>query len=624
MIKQAGDAFVQALPAGQHAQARQRFAQHGARLIEPLHALYGQRADFDTWLMQLCGAMGQALAVRPAALQALDDLREAQPGWFIAQRLLGYMAYADRFGGTLAGVGERIAHLRELGVSYLHLLPFLRARAGDSDGGFAVAAFDEVEPALGTMADLEQLCERLREAGISLCADLVLNHVADDHAWAKAAAAGDAHYRDFFHVFTDRREPDAYEAGLGEVFPEAAPGNFSHVPALEGWVWTTFYPYQWDLNYAHPPVFAAMAQALLGLANRGVEVFRLDSAPFLWKRQGTACVNQPEVHQLLCALRAAVALVAPGVLLKAEAIMPSADVVRYFGAGGQAGHECQLAYHSGMMAAAWAGLAEGHPSLLRQVLGNTPAPPAHTGWISYVRCHDDIVWGVLKPEVVVAGDDYAQRMGAVTAMLEGRRAGSYARGVAFQAGEDGQVHGTNGMTAALVGLPQDANAQADPAALRRLQLMLGLAFFAGSVPLIYMGDEIGQNNNHADADAARLRADGRWLQRPVFDDAQLVQARAGQGWPGQVLALTRRLVAARRDPRLPLATPVSVVETGHPALLVLRRGDDAIGLFNFSDTPMPVDLAALGADAHWPDLLSESAPTDTAVAAWSVRWLVRP
>jgi amylosucrase len=50
------------------------------------------------------------------------------------------------------------------------------------------------------------------------------------------------------------------------------------------WVWSTFYPYQWDLNYANPAVFAEMAQALLRLANRGIEVFRLDSTAFLWKR----------------------------------------------------------------------------------------------------------------------------------------------------------------------------------------------------------------------------------------------------------------------------------------------------------------------------------------------------
>ena len=285
--------FLAMLPRGRRAAASRRFAQAGDGLITQLAALYGNMPGFAEWLLALCADLGRLAAARPAPLRRLDQQRAARPDWFVRQRMVGYSAYVDRFGGTLAGVGERIGHLRALGVDYLHLLPFLRARQGDSDGGFAVASFEQVEPALGSMDQLEALAGQLREAGISLCADLVLNHVADEHAWAQAAAAGDPSMRAFFHVFADRQQPDAYERTLGQVFPQAAPGNFTHVPALGGWVWTTFYPFQWDLNYAHPPVFAAMVRALLQLANRGVEVFRLDSAPFLWKRLGTACLNEP-------------------------------------------------------------------------------------------------------------------------------------------------------------------------------------------------------------------------------------------------------------------------------------------------------------------------------------------
>ncbi|HVC17528.1 MAG TPA: alpha-amylase family glycosyl hydrolase, partial [Rhodanobacter sp.] len=268
------------LPRARRRSAERRFESAGKILVRELSALYGHSPSFDTWLARFCTELGRLATARPAALTALDGRRAARPDWFVRQRMVGYSAYVDRFGGTLAGVGRRIDHLRELGVDYLHLLPFLRARQGDSDGGFAVASFEEIEPALGNMDDLEALTARMREAGISLCADLVLNHVADEHAWAQAAATGDPAMRAFFHVFPDRQLPDAYENTLGQVFPQAAPGNFTHVPAMGGWVWTTFYPFQWDLNFAHPPVFAAIAQVLLQLANRGVEVFRLDSAPY--------------------------------------------------------------------------------------------------------------------------------------------------------------------------------------------------------------------------------------------------------------------------------------------------------------------------------------------------------
>lgn len=588
-------------PAERQAFATQRFALIGASLIERLGTVYAGAPGFADWLLALCEDLGRLGAARPAPLVQLDQQRAAQPDWFSQQPMVGYTAYVDRFGGTLAGVGQRIDHLRALGVDYLHLLPFLQARAVDSDGGFAVSSFEHVEPALGSMDDLETLATQLQDAGISLCADLVLNHVADDHPWARAAAAGDPAKRAFFHVFADRALPDAYEQTVGEVFPQAAPGNFTRVPAMDGWVWTTFYPFQWDLNYAHPPVFAAMARALLQLANRGVKIFRLDSAPFLWKRLGTLCINEPEVHQLLAALRACIDLVAPGTLLKAEAIVSTEQVSTYFGRGDLRGKECQLAYHSGLMAAAWAALAEGHAGLPRKLLADTPPLPAGCGWVTYVRCHDDIVWGGLRQQIEAGGENFVQRLRPVTAFLEGRTPGSFARGAAFQTHDENAIHGSNGMAAALVGLPDHPLAAVDPAALRRYVLLHALAFWIGAVPLIYMGDELGQYNNADPADAERLAADGRWMQRPVFSTEAWNALAEGRGVPAATFAALQELVAARRQLPRSADAALSVVEHANPGLLVVRRGDSALAIFNFSASDAIVDLSALGAGAAWSD-----------------------
>lgn len=618
-------AFLAALPASRRSIGTRRFSQAGVELIRRLDGLYGQTPGFEAWLHTLFGALGSMAAARPAALHALDVKRAGQPDWFLRQRMLGYSAYVDRFGGTLAGVGERIGHLRRLGVGYLHLLPFLRARAGDNDGGFAVAAFDDVDPALGTLGDLETLADQLRDAGISLCADLVLNHVADDHAWAQAAAAGDPAKRAFFHVFPDRSTPDAYEATLGQVFPQAAPGNFTHVPSMNGWVWTTFYPFQWDLDYAHPPVFSAITQALLKLANRGVEVFRLDSAPFLWKRLGTRCIGEPEVHQILAALRACVRLVAPGVLLKAEAIVPVQQAAAYFGLDSLRGRECQLAYHGGLMAAAWAGLAEGSAALPRaQFVQNQALPPA-TGWATYVRCHDDIVWNVLKP--LDEGDDaWRSRIARAAAFLEGRAADSFGRGSAFQV-EGDALHGSNGMTASLVGLPDDPRQTPSADALRRFTLLHALAFWVGAVPMLYMGDELGLGNNRDDADAARLRLDGRWLQRPPWSEAAYALLADPHSTPAATFAAIAALTAARRHPRWPATAAVTVSEQADEALLILRRGDSTVSLFNFGTRAAHVDLTALGAGAGWSDLFAcGTGAADTlqrTLLPWSTLWRIR-
>ena len=287
---------------------------------------------------------------------------------------------------------ERLPYLRELGISYLHLMPLLHARPQPNDGGYAVVDYGAVEPALGTMDDLRALADELRAAGMALCIDVVLNHTAREHPWAQAALAGDARALAFYRTFADRAEPDAYELTLPEVFPATAPGSFTWEPALERWVWTTFNAYQWDLDYANPEVFRAMAEAMLELAAAGVDVLRLDAVPFLWKRMGTNSQNQPEVHELLQAFRAAVRIAAPAVAFKAEAIVSPRDLVGYLGAGRHEGKECDLAYHNVLMVLGWSALASGRVALLTNALRSMPPVPPGAGWVTYVRCHDDIGW----------------------------------------------------------------------------------------------------------------------------------------------------------------------------------------------------------------------------------------
>ena len=290
-----------------------RFARHFTELRDPLVALYGADGRFGAAWAELLGLLTAAEAARDPALRRLDHEREITPDWMYREQMVGYVAYVDRFAGTLDGVRARLPYLRELGVTYLHLMPLLRARPAPNDGGYAVADFGAVEPALGTMENLRELAAEARRAGIALCIDLVMNHTAREHPWAQAAIAGDPKALAFYRTFEGRSEPDAYEATLTDVFPDTAPGSFTWDAELERWVWTTFNPYQWDLDYSNPELFVAMARVMLDLAAVGVDVLRLDAVPFLWKRVGTSSQNQPEVHELLQAYRAIVRIVAPAV-----------------------------------------------------------------------------------------------------------------------------------------------------------------------------------------------------------------------------------------------------------------------------------------------------------------------
>lgn len=653
------DRLLAVLPDDLRPQAAQRLAASGPVLRRLLAGLYGERADFDAWLGDLMATLGQLYAERSPELRALDLQRAAQPDWFLNQRMLGYCAYVQNFGGDLNGVAGRIPYLEELGVSYLHLLPFLRPRAGENDGGFAVTSFDEVDPALGTNADLHALTTRLRAAGISLCSDFILNHVADDNEWALAAKAGDARARAMFHVFPDRDLPDRHERTLGQVFPQVAPGNFTYVEAMGGWVWTTFYPYQWDMNWSNPDVFSAMAAAMLRLANRGIEVFRLDSTAFLWKREGTNSMNQPEAHQLLQALRAIVDIVAPGVLLKAEAIVPTRELPAYLGSADVP--ECHIAYHSSLMAAGWVALAEQSTGVLREVIGNTPSLPPAATWLSYVRCHDDIGWNVLRAEADAAAvaparagadiagaapakpgapEGSAARLAAVARFFSGAE-GSYASGAAFQSTDPNAAHGSNGMAASLAGL-QTANSEEECVlALRRLLLLHGLALSFGALPVLYMGDELAMENDDSYLDCPQHAMDSRWLQRPVFDEQRWKHRYDKTSAPGLMYQGLADLIRARRQQdALAANAPRTLLADAPDGVLALARGERFLTLMNFSgqwqDYPLQGvwrDCAATaGADggnvgakagASVGDRTDGHIGDTLALAPYAMHWLVR-
>ena len=571
-----------------------RFARFFTELRDPLVAIYGDDPRFPAQWRALLDAMTRCAAVREPELRRLDHEREITPDWLQREQAVGYVTYVDRFAGTLGGVRERLGYLRELGVSYLHLMPLLQARPEPNDGGYAVVDYRAVEPALGTLEELRALAQDMRAAGMALCIDVVLNHTAREHAWAQAALAGDAGKLAYYRTFTDRGEPDAYERTLPEVFPDGAPGNFTWVPELERWVWTTFNDYQWDLDYTNPEVFRAMAEVMLDLAATGVDVLRLDAVPFLWKRIGTDSQNQPEVHQLLQAFRALVRIVAPAVAFKAEAIVSPRDLVGYLGAGRHEGKECDLAYHNVLMVLLWSSLATRRVALMTKTLQSMPPVPPGAGWVTYVRCHDDIGWAITEEDAAAVGEDGQAHRRFLADFYAGDFPGTFARGARFQVNEATGDARTSGTAASLAGLEAG-----DPLAVGRLLLLHAVAFAYGGLPLIYMGDELGLCNDPAWAADAAHAGDNRWMHRPPMDWAAAERRHDAASAEGRLWAGLQRLIALRRGTRAVHAQgSVEAIWTGNDHVFGLRRehaGDRLLLLANFSPEPQPVD-AGLAAD----------------------------
>ncbi len=570
---------------------------------------------------RLVRSAAAAFAERPEDLHALDQARSLAPDWFQRPDILGYAAYADRFARTLAGVADHVDYLEDLGVRYLHLMPLLDPRPAPNDGGYAVRDYRTVRPDLGTMEDVRELTTTLREHRISLCLDLVINHVAREHDWAVRARAGDQKYRDYFWIFPDRGTPDEYEQSLPEVFPDFAPGSFTWDAELQGWVWTTFNDYQWDVNWANPDVLTEYAETIMFLANQGVEVFRLDAIAFIWKRMGTSCQNQPEVHDLTQAMRTLLRIACPAVLLKAEAIVGPQDLLAYLGQGPHHGKVSDLAYHNGLMVHVWSMLASRDAVLASRALQRLAPPPSTTAWVTYLRCHDDIGWAIGDEDAAASGVTGHGHRSFLSDFYAGEFPGSWARGLVFQENPATGDRRISGSLASLAGLESG-----DPLAPARIRLAHAVILGFGGVPVIWMGDELGLLSDPDWDDDPAHAGDNRWAHRPRMP------------WPVPadvhgINADLRALVRARQElPQLHAATPAGVLDPQDPGVLLVARRHalgTMLGTYNVTDTPGQVPHDVLRAEGLDPAQVVDAitgAPPDSVrdvlrLPAYGVLWL---
>jgi amylosucrase len=557
------------------------------RLFALYYNIYQNRYDFIYFLEELVTIMARSWFERSPDLRALDDQREIDPLWFQSNRMLGGVCYVDRFAGTLEGVQARIPYFKEVGLTYLHLMPLFKAPKGENDGGYAVSSYREIQPPLGSMQELASLAQVLRQEGISLVLDFVFNHTSDEHVWARTAKLGDELYQDFYHIFPDREMPARYERTLREIFPEEHGGAFTFLPDLlqeGGWVWTTFHSYQWDLNYSNPTVFNHMVQEMLFLANQGVEVLRLDAVAFIWKQMDTSCENLMEAHTLIQAFNAVARIAAPALLFKSEAIVHPDEVAKYI-----APEECQLSYNPLLMALLWNSLATRKVRMLSQAMSERFQLPSGTAWVNYVRVHDDIGWTFSDEDATLLGVNGYDHRRFLNEFYRGRFEGSFARGLPFQENAltgDCRISGTCASLAGLEKALSEEGANEVELAIRRIHLIYGIIFTIGGIPLIYLGDEIGMLNDYSFLDDALHSRDSRWVHRPKADDDQYAKRSDKKTIQGRVYLGLKTLIALRKKHSVFAdgETEIFWTENEHVFGFVRSHNDQrAVILANFSE-----------------------------------------
>lgn len=565
------------------------FAQRMEKHQDELRWLYMELYGNDAMYAELCEQMHDYYSKRSTELKKRDIKKEKNPDWFKEKEMLGMMLYIDNFAGNLKGVERKLSYLKECNVNCIHLMPFLDTPKGKSDGGYAVADFRKVRPDLGTMKDLARLTEKCHENDMNVCMDFVMNHTSEEHEWAKRARAGEGEYMSRYFFYDNGDIPARYEETVPQVFPTTAPGNFTWLPEIGHYVLTTFYPYQWDLNYRNPRVFNEMMYNFLFLANQGMDIIRIDAVPYIWKELGTSCRNLKEVHTIVRMMRMIAEIVCPSVILLGEVVMEPEKVVPYFGTVEKP--ECHMLYNVTTMATTWNSIATRDIRLLKKQMDIVSRLPKQYTFLNYLRCHDDIGWGLDFDTMKQWGMEEPSHKRYLNDYFTGKIAGSISRGELYNDDPVTQDARFCGTTASMCGIEAagfEGNAEKMQTAIQEDLMLHAYMLTQSGIPMLYSGDELGQVNDYSYKDNAEKASDSRYLHRGAFLWELADKRKDFSTVQGQLFQMLNRLEQIRRQENVfSQEAEVYTYDVHNDSILgILReyKGERFIALFNFSES----------------------------------------
>ena len=554
--------------------------------------LYGENGITQFFFDQLVGIMETAKAGRSAALRKQDKKGN---DWYLSEKMVGMMLYLDKFSEDLINFEKKIDYLADLGVTYVHFMPLLQSREGQNDGGYAVSDYLNVDKKFGTTEQFERVIGKLKKKGIRTCIDFVLNHTAKEHEWALRSKKNEAGYEDMYYMFDNYGIPSEYEKTLTEIFPSVAPKNFTYYEDIGKFVMTRFYEFQWDLNYKNPNVFNRIAEVLLTLANKGIDIFRLDAIPYMWKELGTSSMNLPQVHTLLKMYEMIIEDVCPSVIFLGEAIVEPHEIVKYFGTPEE--KECHIMYNASLMVLLWNSLAARDVRLMQRSMSIDYGTPKDGVWINYARCHDDIGWGFEKDIIRDLGMDPEAHKQFIIQFMEGKFPGSFAKGELYEFNPETLDARNSGTMASLCGL-EEAFDKKDryklELAVKRILLLNSVIISYTGIPLLYSGDEIGTLNWWEYKEDETIAHDSRWLHRAPMDWEKAEKRHDMGTVEGILFTSIKEMIQVRKDNSIFASNIPSIpVDTGNKAVFAFHREDKMLVLANFSEERQTVNCNAV-------------------------------
>ena len=404
-----------------------------------------------------------------------------------------------------------------------------------------------------------------------------------------------------------------------------APGNFTWFKDCHQAVMTTFYPYQWDLNYENCVVFNDMVGNMLFLANCGIDIIRLDAVPYIWKTLGTNCRNLPQVHTLVRMMRLIGEIVCPGVLLLGEVVMEPAKVVPYFGSVEKP--ECHMLYNVTTMASTWHTVATKDVRLLKRQLDQVFALPKEYVFLNYLRCHDDIGWGLDYDWLKNFGMEEVAHKKYLNDYLTGKWVGSDARGELYNDDPrlgDARLCGTTASLSGLEAALYEKDEEKAEKAVKCIVMLHACLLSQSGIPMLYSGDEIGQLNDYTYKEDPDKQADSRYLHRGRFP-WETVKEKISQ----EIFRTLRKLEQIRAEKEIfSMEAGTYTFETGSDRVLGICReldGKRLVSYYNFSGVSVKIDKGILGDGKGYKDLVTEKKLSGEAgeIEGYGYLWLYR-
>ena len=327
----------------------------------------------------------------------LNGFCQPEPEWY--KDAIIYSLYVDLFNTDLPGLELKLDYLKDLGVKCLWLLPILDSPMRDS--GFDIRRYNKIRPELlnlpKTSTEKEQqavfrhFIDEAHKRNIKVIFDIALNHTSNEHEWfIESRKSTDNPYRDYYIW---NKDTNKYK-DTRLIFKGMCPSNWEKDG--DWYFFHRFFEFQPDLNYHNPNVLLAMSRNLLYWLTQGVDGFRADAIPYLWKEDGTDCENLPKTHTIVKFFRAILDFVRPNTLLLAEACQPPEEVVKYFGNG----DECHAGYHFPLMPQIFIALALQKAEAVIKTLHHsvTPVIDNFNQWFIFLRLHDELTLEMVNEE----------------------------------------------------------------------------------------------------------------------------------------------------------------------------------------------------------------------------------